>query len=124
LHVLEPFRAGAHWRRVRPEAVDAYARRILLNGFLSGGRAAGREPGDGRAPERPAHDTPEQIRTRLACVIGDPVRSRRFSAPGWMALVTTDNSGVLRHSPAGAEPTPPLTAAQAADVALTRGLIP
>jgi hypothetical protein len=52
----------------------------------------------------------------------------RLSAPGWLAVVTTNNSGVLRHDPAGAvavqSPLPPLTAEQTADVVLTRGLIP
>jgi hypothetical protein len=52
----------------------------------------------------------------------------RLTAPGWLALVTTNNSGVLRHDPADAvavqSPLPPLTAEQAADVVLTRGLIP
>jgi RNA polymerase sigma-70 factor (sigma-E family) len=42
------------WRRVRPETVDAYARRILLNGFLSGRRTAGREQVTAEPPERPA----------------------------------------------------------------------
>ena len=31
------------WRRVRPDTVDAYARRILLNLFLAGQRRSGRE---------------------------------------------------------------------------------
>ena len=52
----------------------------------------------------------------------------RLTAPGWLAVVTTNNSGVLRHNPADAvavqRPLPPLTADQAADVVLTRGLIP
>ncbi|WP_329071755.1 hypothetical protein [Amycolatopsis sp. NBC_01480] len=52
----------------------------------------------------------------------------RLSAPGWLAVVTTNNSGVLRHGLADAvavqSPLPPLTAEQAADVVLTRGLIP
>ncbi|SEP52623.1 RNA polymerase sigma factor [Amycolatopsis saalfeldensis] len=114
----------------------------------------------------------EPVRTRLACVIGDAVRSRlsssakieRLTIPGetpsadpflpaatgdstyqlgvrvtdqhgagavyvqLLAVVTTNNSGVLRRDPADAvavqSPLPPLTAEQAADVVLTRGLIP
>ncbi|WP_328646092.1 SigE family RNA polymerase sigma factor [Amycolatopsis sp. NBC_00348] len=44
------------WRRVRPDTVDAYARRILLNAFLAGRRKAGlRQP-----PPNPFHVTDER----------------------------------------------------------------
>ncbi|RSM37404.1 SigE family RNA polymerase sigma factor [Amycolatopsis balhimycina DSM 5908] len=48
------------WRRVRPDTVDAYARRILLNLFLAGQRRSGREyvvsfPPDWESP--PGRDT-------------------------------------------------------------------
>ncbi len=49
------------WRRVRPDTVDAYARRILLNLFLAGRRAFGREyvtssvPEKESPPERDSH---------------------------------------------------------------------
>ncbi|WP_410668862.1 SigE family RNA polymerase sigma factor [Amycolatopsis sp. cmx-4-68] len=40
------------WRRVRPDTVDAYARRILLNAFLAGRRTSGREYVTSSPPER------------------------------------------------------------------------
>ncbi|MEU5259186.1 SigE family RNA polymerase sigma factor [Amycolatopsis sp. NPDC021455] len=48
------------WRRVRPDTVDAYARRILLNLFLAGRRRSGWEyvtsfPPDSASP--PGRDT-------------------------------------------------------------------
>ncbi|WP_328701494.1 SigE family RNA polymerase sigma factor [Amycolatopsis pittospori] len=43
-----------HWRRVRPDTVDAYARRILLNAFLAGQRKRGRELVMSAPPERTA----------------------------------------------------------------------
>jgi RNA polymerase sigma-70 factor (sigma-E family) len=48
------------WRRVRPDTVDAYARRILLNLFLAGRRTSGREYVTSVVPERespPGRDT-------------------------------------------------------------------
>lgn len=48
------------WRRVRPDTVDAYARRILLNLFLTGRRASGREYVTSSPPETespPARDS-------------------------------------------------------------------
>ncbi|WIX87876.1 SigE family RNA polymerase sigma factor [Amycolatopsis sp. DG1A-15b] len=48
------------WRRVRPDTVDAYARRILLNLFLAGRRVSGREYVTSSVPEGespPGRDT-------------------------------------------------------------------
>lgn len=48
------------WRRVRPDTVDAYARRILLNLFLAGRRTSVREYVTASPPERespPGRDT-------------------------------------------------------------------
>jgi RNA polymerase sigma-70 factor (sigma-E family) len=48
------------WRRVRPGTVDAYARRILLNLFLTGRRVSGREYVTSSVPDRespPGRDT-------------------------------------------------------------------
>lgn len=48
------------WRRVRPDTVDAYARRILLNLFLAGQRRSGREYVTSSVPEPaspPGRDT-------------------------------------------------------------------
>jgi RNA polymerase sigma-70 factor (sigma-E family) len=52
------------WRRVRPDTVDAYARRILLNLFLAGRRTSGREYVTSVVPERespPGRDTPVRL---------------------------------------------------------------
>jgi RNA polymerase sigma-70 factor (sigma-E family) len=52
------------WRRVRPDTVDAYARRILLNLFLAGRRTSGREYVTSVVPERaspPGRDTPIRL---------------------------------------------------------------
>ncbi|EMD26203.1 SigE family RNA polymerase sigma factor [Amycolatopsis azurea] len=56
------------WRRVRPDTVDAYARRILLNAFLTGRRKRGRELVTSSPPERaapPGHDSHERIDMEL-----------------------------------------------------------
>ncbi len=53
-----------HWRRVRPDTVDAYARRILVNAFLAGRRKHRREQVTAEPPERPAlpgHDSDGRI---------------------------------------------------------------
>lgn len=53
-----------HWRRVRPDTVDAYARRILLNAFLTGRRKRGKELVTSSPPEQaapPGHDSHERI---------------------------------------------------------------
>ncbi|WHT23561.1 SigE family RNA polymerase sigma factor [Crossiella sp. CA-258035] len=42
------------WRRIRRETVDAYARRVLVNVFLSSTRGKGREHSVADPPERPA----------------------------------------------------------------------
>jgi RNA polymerase sigma-70 factor (sigma-E family) len=42
------------WRRVRPDTVDAYARRILLNLFLAGQRRSGREYVTALLPDSPS----------------------------------------------------------------------
>ncbi|MCR6486503.1 SigE family RNA polymerase sigma factor [Amycolatopsis sp. OK19-0408] len=52
------------WRRVRPDTVDAYARRILLNLFLARRRVSVREyvtasPPDQESP--PGRDTPARL---------------------------------------------------------------
>lgn len=52
------------WRRVRPDTVDAYARRILLNLFLAGRRRSGREYVTAVVPETespPGRDTPLRL---------------------------------------------------------------
>ncbi|MFK0248748.1 SigE family RNA polymerase sigma factor [Amycolatopsis azurea] len=52
------------WRRVRPDTVDAYARRILLNAFLKGRRKRGREVVTASPPEQaapPGHDSHDRI---------------------------------------------------------------
>jgi RNA polymerase sigma-70 factor (sigma-E family) len=52
------------WRRVRPDTVDAYARRILLNAYLAGRKTAGRERVMSEPPERaspPDHDSHDRI---------------------------------------------------------------
>lgn len=43
------------WRRVRPDTVDAYARRILLNLFLTGRRKSGHEYVTAVLPEGSHH---------------------------------------------------------------------
>ena len=43
-----------HWRRVREETADAYARRILINVFLSGKRKYRREDVTADPPDRAA----------------------------------------------------------------------
>ncbi|MFC3447942.1 SigE family RNA polymerase sigma factor [Amycolatopsis speibonae] len=61
-----------HWRRVRPDTVDAYARRILVNAFLTGRRKRGRERVTAEPPERPVrqgHDSDDRI--DLDRVLGD-----------------------------------------------------
>ncbi|MFC0625489.1 SigE family RNA polymerase sigma factor [Kribbella deserti] len=55
-------RLYVHWRRVRQETVDAYARRILTNLFLSRRRTAHREQVTAELPELPGgHDTPQEV---------------------------------------------------------------
>jgi len=52
------------WRRVRPDTVDAYARRILLNLFLRGKRKHRRELVTSAPPDRAApaaHDSHDRI---------------------------------------------------------------
>lgn len=52
------------WRRVRPDTVDAYARRILLNLFLAGRRRSGREYVTSVLPDQespPGRDTPVRL---------------------------------------------------------------
>ncbi|WP_329051852.1 SigE family RNA polymerase sigma factor [Amycolatopsis sp. NBC_01488] len=52
------------WRRVRPDTVDAYARRILLNLFLTGRRKSGHEYVTAVLPEGespPGRDTPLRL---------------------------------------------------------------
>ncbi|MEU3764183.1 SigE family RNA polymerase sigma factor [Amycolatopsis keratiniphila] len=52
------------WRRVRPDTVDAYARRILLNLFLSGKRKHRGELVTSAPPDRAApagHDSHDRI---------------------------------------------------------------
>lgn len=52
------------WRRVRPDTVDAYARRILLNLFLNGRRKNRRELVTSTPPDRAApqgHDSHDRI---------------------------------------------------------------
>src|SRR5512138_2363420 len=43
-----------HWRRVRAETADAYARRILVNTYLSHRRGLRREASVPEVPDRPA----------------------------------------------------------------------
>ncbi|UMP00879.1 SigE family RNA polymerase sigma factor [Amycolatopsis sp. EV170708-02-1] len=60
------------WRRVRPDTVDAYARRILLNLFLSGKRKHRGELVTSAPPDRAApatHDSHDRI--DLERVLGD-----------------------------------------------------
>ncbi|NUT35704.1 MAG: SigE family RNA polymerase sigma factor [Hamadaea sp.] len=47
-----------HWRRIEPSTVDAYARRTLVNAYLSHRRARKRETVVADVPERPADPTP------------------------------------------------------------------
>ncbi len=52
------------WRRIRPDTVDAYARRILLNLFLSRRRKHGRELVTSAPPDRaapPGYDSHDRI---------------------------------------------------------------
>ncbi len=52
------------WRWVRPDTVDAYARRILLNAFLKGQRRRGRELTTSEPPDRaapPGYDSHDRI---------------------------------------------------------------
>ena len=52
------------WRRVRPDTVDAYARRILLNLFLAAQRRSGREYVTSLVPDSaslPGRDTPLRL---------------------------------------------------------------
>ncbi|MFD5095456.1 SigE family RNA polymerase sigma factor [Amycolatopsis thailandensis] len=53
-----------HWRRIRPDTVDAYARRILLNLFLSRRRKHRRELVTSAPPDRaapPGYDSDARI---------------------------------------------------------------
>ncbi|MGO1051955.1 SigE family RNA polymerase sigma factor [Crossiella sp. CA198] len=66
------------WRKIRKETVDAYARRVLINVFLSGTRTKGREHSVADVPDRPtppAHDS--NIRLDLATALaGLPPQQR------------------------------------------------
>jgi RNA polymerase sigma-70 factor (sigma-E family) len=48
-----------HWRRLDPNTVDAYARRTLVNAYLSHKRARKRETVVADVPERPADQAPD-----------------------------------------------------------------
>jgi RNA polymerase sigma-70 factor (sigma-E family) len=59
-------RLYVHWRRVRQETADAYARRILTNLFLTGRRTSHREQVTQDLPEQPGrHDTNGEVDGRL-----------------------------------------------------------
>ena len=73
-------RLYVHWRRVRAETADAYARRILTNLFLSGRRIRGRELPTDLLPDRAAPSAVADVagsRVDVAAALaGLPARQR------------------------------------------------
>ncbi|HEY3501350.1 MAG TPA: SigE family RNA polymerase sigma factor [Actinocatenispora sp.] len=55
-----------NWRRIRQPTIDAYARRTLLNLFLSGRRTAAREQVVPEVPERVVAEAGSDVRIDLA----------------------------------------------------------
>lgn len=66
------------WRRIRKETLDAYARRVLINVFLSGARAKGREHSVADVPDHPdPHARDTETRLDLATALsGLPPQQR------------------------------------------------
>ncbi len=76
-------RLYVHWRRVRNETADAYARRILTNLFLNRRRQNRRERITEHVPERAAPGVDEAVTSRLelaAALAGLPDRQRAVIA--------------------------------------------
>lgn len=67
-----------HWRRVEPESVDAYTRRILVNTYLSHRRDGRRETTTAQPPDAAAPPGPDvHDRVDLARALADlPPRQR------------------------------------------------
>lgn len=66
------------WHRVRPETVDAYARQVLVNVFLSSKRGQrGRERPVADVPDRPVADPSADDRLAVGSALGSLTASQR-----------------------------------------------